>query len=338
MKQSGRTLKKNEMLRIKAFPRIHVSLIGMNRDGYRINGGIGFSISSPTMDMAFAASDSIEIVDKREHGFTYDELKRLVDHLRSVVVQEHLDVGIKCEICEGIVRSHIGFGSNSMIYLSCIEALFLINHRDYDEKEIIRLSGRGGTSGIGINTYFKGGFVFDAGIANTEHRALSPSSSFVKVDHPEPLLMKSLTIPEWEMGVCIPSINHKTEKEEVEFFQENCPIDKKDVEDVLYDAVYGITSSIMENDFETFCKAIDSIQHTKWKQLERALYGLGLSEVEANIRGAGACCVGMSSLGPLLYFFGDNIDGIIERIERSVSQVDCFKTSLNNLGRVVAYD
>ena len=117
----------------------------MNRDGYRINGGIGFSISSPTMDMCFADSDSIEVVDKRVQGFTPDELKRLVDHLRHVVIREHLDVGIKCEICEGRVRSHIGFGSNSMIYLSCVEALFLLNHRDYDEKEIIRLSGRGGT-------------------------------------------------------------------------------------------------------------------------------------------------------------------------------------------------
>jgi len=180
--------------------------------------------------------------------------------------------------------------------------------------------------------------VFDAGIANTESRALSPSSSFVKVYHPEPLLMKSLMMPEWEMGVCIPTINHKTEEEEVEFFQENCPIDKSDVEDVLYVAVYGITSSIMEKDYETFCKAIDSIQHTKWKQLERDLYGSELSEVEATIRKAGASCVGMSSLGPLLYFFGDNIDGIIERIERNAPQVDCFKTSLNNLGRVVAYD
>ena len=338
MKLNGRTLKKNEMLRIKAFPRIHVSLIGMNRDGYRINGGIGFSISSPTLDMSFSVSDTIEVEDKRVYGFTHNEIKRLVDHLRHVAIQEHLDVGIKCEIYEGRVRSHIGFGSNSMIYLSCIEALFLINHRDYDEKEIIRLSGRGGTSGIGINTYFKGGFVFDAGIANTEHRALSPSSSFIKLDHQEPLLMKSIMMPEWEMGICIPSINHKTEEEEVEFFQENCPIDRRDVEVILYDAVYGITSSIMEKDLETFCKAIDSIQHTKWKQLERALYGSDLSEVEASIKRAGACCVGMSSLGPLLYFFGDNIGGIIERIERDALQVDCFKTSFNNTGRVVKYD
>ncbi len=331
-------LKRHDMLRIKTFPRIHISLIGMNRDGYRINGGIGFSISSPTMEMCFASSDSIEVVDKRVQGFTNDELTRLVYHLRHVAIQEHLDVGIKCEVNECRVRSHIGFGSNSMIYLSCIEALFLINHRDYNEKEIVRLSGRGGTSGIGINTYFKGGFVFDAGIANTDNRALSPSSSFVKVDHPEPLLMKSIMMPEWEMGVCIPSINHKTEEEEVEFFQENCPIEKREVEDVLYDAVYGITTSLMEEDFETFCKAIDSIQHTKWKQLERALYGYELSEVEDSIRRAGARCIGMSSLGPLLYFFGDNIDGIIERVEINAPQADFFKASLNNSGRVVAYD
>lgn len=331
-------LKKHEMLRIKAFPRIHISLIGMNRDGYRINGGIGFSISSPTMEMCFTSSDSIEVVDKRVYGFTHDELNRLVDHLRHVAIQECLDVGIRCEICEGRVCSHIGFGSNSMIYLSCIEALFIINHRDYDEKEIVRLSGRGGTSGIGVNTYFKGGFVFDTGIVNTEHRQLSPSSSFVKVDHPEPLLMKSFMMPDWEMGVCIPSINHKTEDEEKEFFQENCPIDKRNVEEILYEVVYGVISSVMEKDFETFCKAIDKIQHTKWKQLERGLYGSELSEIEDSLKKAGACCVGMSSLGPLLYFFGDNIDGIIERIEKTVPQIDCFKSSFNNSGRVVSYD
>lgn len=326
------------MLRIKAFPRIHISLIGMNRDGYRINGGIGFSISSPTMDIGFAVSDSIEVVDKRVHGLTNDEQKRLVERLRHVATQEHFGIGVRCEVSESRVRSHIGFGSNSMIYLSCIEALFIINHRDYDEKEIVRLSGRGGTSGIGINTYFKGGFVFDSGIVNTGHRPLSPSSSFVNVDNPKPLLMKSLMMPDWEMGVCIPSINHKTEEEEKAFFYENCPIDRMDVEEILYEAVYGITSSIMEKDFDTFCKAIDKIQHTKWKQLERNLYGSELFEVEAAIRKAGASCIGMSSFGPLLYFFGGNIDGIIEGIERNILQVACFKTSFNNSGRVVAYD
>ena len=31
-----------DMLRIKVSPRIHISLIRMNNDGYRLNGGIGF--------------------------------------------------------------------------------------------------------------------------------------------------------------------------------------------------------------------------------------------------------------------------------------------------------
>ena len=48
------------MLKIKAFPRIHISLIGMNNDGYRLNGGIGFSIASPILDMSFEQSDSIK--------------------------------------------------------------------------------------------------------------------------------------------------------------------------------------------------------------------------------------------------------------------------------------
>ena len=65
------------MLRIQTFPRIHITLIGMNRDGYRLNGGIGFSISSPTLDICFEEADTIDIIDLRKHGFTEDELHRL---------------------------------------------------------------------------------------------------------------------------------------------------------------------------------------------------------------------------------------------------------------------
>ena len=326
------------MFRVKAFPRIHITLIGMNRDGYRLNGGIGFSVSSPVLELYFAPDNSICISDNRKYGFTTEEQSRLKNHLEMVMQKEQFNVGLRCVIHEGRIQSHVGFGSNSMVYLSCVEALLIINNRNYSENDVINLSGRGGTSGIGINTYFKGGYVFDAGIMNFGDRPFAPSSVFIFKSNPKPLLLNNIKLPEWDLGILIPPLIPKTEEEEKAFFNDKCPIEKVDVEDILYEAVYGITSSLLENDFKTFCKSIDSLQQTKWKKMERELYGDDLEAVESIIRNAGANCVGMSSLGPLLYFFGDDIDAIVEKIKVAMPESDCFMSSFNNCGRVLEYD
>ena len=310
----------------------------MNRDGYRLNGGIGFSISSPTLGMSFEKSDTIDVIDKRKQGFTKDELHRLIGHINQIAKNQNYEKVFICVINEGIIQSHVGFGSNSMIYLACVEALFILNRVDYSEKEVVALSGRGGTSGIGINTYFRGGFVFDTGVANYGLRTHAPSSAFISEECLQPLLLKSVELPLWDLGICIPQIVPKTEEEERFFFQINCPIDNNDVERILYEAVYGITSSLIENDFKTFCESINAIQQTKWKSLERNIYGETIIEVEDEIRKAGARCVGMSSLGPMLYFFGDNIKDIVKRINHEMPQNVCLKTTFNNLCRIVEND
>ena len=310
----------------------------MNRDGYRLNGGIGFSISSPTLDMSFEVSDTIDIIDKRIHGFTEDELNRLNSHINHVAKNQDFEKVFICVINEGIIQSHVGFGSNSMIYLASVEALFILNQRDYSEKDVIVLSGRGGTSGIGINTYFKGGYVFDTGVKNHEQRILAPSSSFVSKECQQPLLTKCVELPLWDLGICIPQIVPKTEEEEKRFFQRNCPIEKSDVEKILYEVVYGVTSSLLENDFKAFCESINAIQQTKWKSLERNLYGNTIVEVEDTIRKNGARCVGMSSLGPMLYFFADDIEDCVKRVNHEMPQCVCFKTTFNNLSRIVEND
>ena len=312
--------------------------MGMNNDGYRWNGGIGFSIVSPTLDMTFEPSDSIDIIDKRDHGFTQEELDRLKNHLLNVIIDNKFEIGLRCVIHEGMIQSHVGLGSNSMIYLSCVEAMLFLNHRDYNEKDVIELSGRGGTSGIGINTFFRGGYIFDTGIANHGQRVLAPSSAFVLKSCQKPLLFKALRLPQWDLGICIPPITPKTEIEEIEFFQKNCPINKEAIESILYEAVYGVTSALMEEDPDVFCKSIDAIQQTKWKLLERNLYGKELIATESIIRNAGAKCVGMSSLGPMLYFFGKNIDMIVDKVKCEIPQCICFKTSFNNSSRIIEHD
>ena len=322
-------------LLIKSFPRIHITLIGMNDNGYRINGGIGFSIDTPAMIFDFGSSEGIEITDKRRRKFTEEELNRLQITLKNVRKQKKFVIGMSCTI-ESEILPHFGLGSNTTIYLSCIEALFLLNDVTYTREEIISLSTRGGTSGIGINTYFDGGFIFDVGIKN-ENDALEPSSIADRKGR-KPLVIYRGKLPDWKVGICIPKdLRGKSEQEEIVFFDKYCPIEKTYVGDILYESIYGITSAIIEYDYNVFCKSINAIQQTRWKYLERSLYGIEIIELEQKIRQLGADCVGMSSLGPSLFFLGENIDKIIASLREEMMGIECYSSKLNNQGRLITY-
>jgi beta-ribofuranosylaminobenzene 5'-phosphate synthase len=326
----------NNTIRITSFPRVHITLIGMNNDGYRINGSVGFSISAPEIDIDFMESNEIEILDEREIKFTEQEKARLYHVLLEAANKLSLKKKIRCLI-KGYALPHYGLGSNTAIYMSCIEALFVTNKTEYNQDDIITYSKRGGTSGIGINTYFEGGFIFDVGIKSDE-QSFNPSS-IADRNGKTPLVIHKCKLPDWEVGICIPKyIQSKSEQEEIDFFKTYCPIEKNSIESILYEAVYGITSSITENDYDVFCKSVNTIQSTQWKYLERLIYGEALVELEQKIKLLGADCVGMSSLGPILFFTGKNINSITERISHDFPETICYNASFNNKGRVINYD
>jgi beta-ribofuranosylaminobenzene 5'-phosphate synthase len=326
----------NEAMRITSFPRVHITLIGMNNDGYRINGSIGLSISATKIDIYFEKSDNVEIIDEREIKFTEQEKTRLQHVLKETINKFDLKKGIRYTI-QSNALPHYGLGSNTAIYMSCIEALFMLNEIEYIQDDIVMSSKRGGTSGIGINTYFEGGFIFDIGIKNNE-QSFTPSS-IADRNGKVPLVIHKCNLPDWEIGICIPKyIQNKSEQEEVEFFKTHCPINKIYIESILYEAVYGITSSIIENDYDVFCRSINTIQSTQWKYLERLLYGEALIKLEQKIKSLGADCVGMSSLGPVLFFTGKNINSIIEGISNNIPETICYNASFNNKGRIVNHD
>lgn len=327
----------NKTIRITSFPRVHITLIGMNNDGYRINGSIGFSVSAPQIDVDFEESDNFEVIDKRRIKFTEQEKDRLYLVLMEAKDRFSFQRRIRCTIKSSAIP-HYGLGSNTAIYMSCIEALFMLNEVEYTQDNIVTYSKRGGTSGIGINTYFEGGFIFDVGIKKNNEQSLIPSSIADRKGK-TPLVMHKCKLPDWRIGICIPQyIKNKSEQEEVNFFKSYCPIDKSHVECILYEAVYGITSSIIENDYDVFCKSVNTIQSTQWKYLERLLYGKTLVELEQKIKSLGADCVGMSSLGPILFFTGTDIKGIIEKISNDIPDTICYNTSFNNNGRIISYD
>lgn len=324
-------------LTIRTYPRLHLSLLGMNTDGYRINGGAGLSISNPQLMLRFESSLELQIIDERTFPMTSDEQQRWRRVMDNCMKRNQLPIGVRC-IIKGPVFSHMGLGSGTMIYLASIEALFLLNEVDYTQEDVVFWSKRGGASGIGVNTYFLGGYVFDIGVKNEQQNILPSSQQ--EIPHNIPLLMKNITVPRWQIGLCMPKVSAlKTEQEEFDFFMKySKQIRMEDVLRPLYDVVYGITAAIIEKDYVVFCKSINNLQNAKWKRAEREQYGNYVQELSVFLSKNGADCVGMSSFGPLVYFFSHNVDGVLQKLSTAfpnVVSVNCF---LNNQSREIVYD
>ena len=315
-------------MRIVSYPRIHVTLIGMSHISPRLNGGVGFSVSSPNLICDIVANQEIIINDQRKHKLSDNEKNRLVSLLREIMNELRLEHAIHC-IISGNVYPHSGLGSSTMLYLSCTEALLIVNNRCYTPQMVQRLSKRGGTSGIGINTYFGGGVVLDSGIKNDAPQNINPSS--IASHKSSPLLISQSKAPSWRIGLWNPiHVERFSESEEIDFFHNHEIEELNDIYKIMYESVCGVMSSILENDQVSFSRSIDKIQKTAWKSSERRQYGSEIENLDKKLHELGASCVGMSSLGPLLYFIAPNVEYIIIQLKKEFPQDEFYATVLNN--------
>lgn len=321
-------------MKVLVKPRIHITLISMHTNGYRANGGIGFTLEEPKGILTIDESKSFKFNDKRKFHLTGNEIEQLEKTLNKAKAYFNLRNNISV-ILEGEIRTHHGMGSGTAIRLGCLEALLALN-KIYPEREnLISFSNRGGTSGIGINTYFDGGFIFDLGVSQPRKQFL-PSS---KAHNPSPpLVLQRVDMPDWKIGLCLPkALNTKTQEEEADFFRKACPINSSETYKVLYQSLFGAYASIREGNFKSFGESIIEIQKCEWKLKERLEYGPTLLEIENKLYKLGATSVGMSSLGPLLYFFAK--DSAFNTIKAGINKQNCdlWVTSCSNSGRQIKF-
>lgn len=321
---------------INVFPRLHISLIAMHNGKYRKNGGFGFSIDKPCLGFSFIESGSFTIIDERVSSFNEHEIARIIDVLEQTYELLSFKKKFTATIASSDIPTHTGFGTSTATRLAMLEALFLFNGHPYSKEDFLKYSRRGNTSGIGINTYFDGGYIFDIGVKQDDS-ALMPSS--VEEVRNMPLVIDKGPMPEWNIGICIPKkIVPLTEAEEKAFFETTCPISENEVYKTLYHVVYGLLGSIKDIDIVGFTTAIREIQTCEWKASERHLYGSSLLNIEKKLYLCGVEAVGMSSLGPALFFIGNNLDSVVKHIQEKIPECVVMLSKTQNLGRTVKYD
>lgn len=200
---------------------------------------------------------------------------------------------------------HLGLGSKTSLILSSLRAVATALHLPGDPSHLQQLSGRGGTSGIGVNGFFYGGFLVDGGHPKSTapfqpSRASSPSSV--------PPILCGFHFPEaWHVWLLIPT--EKQERidgaRELAFFQKNTPLRVSEVHRAACIALLEIATSIATADFSAFREGLASFQAVGFKKREISNQPGAASRLRSLHRQGLAA--GMSSMGPLLFAVGESL-------------------------------
>jgi beta-ribofuranosylaminobenzene 5'-phosphate synthase len=168
--------------------------------------------------------------------------------------------------------------------------------------ELVALCGRGGTSGIGIHGFQRGGFLVDAGHRAQDKPGFLPSRHATGVTPPE-LLFAAHPPPHWGVLLAVPSgLSGLEGDRERDFMVANTPVPLPEVQATSHLVLMGLIPAVLEGDVEAFGLNLTRIQDVGWKSRHwrRPELRAWRSAVDALV-GAGATGAGLSSTGALVF-------------------------------------
>lgn len=303
------------MLILRAYPRIHIGLIDLGSATHRRYGGIGFSLSEPATVVRATPSRRLSVIGlrkldsagRRDVLAALDRLKQRIGH-----------VTLRLTI-ERIPPQHVGLGTKTTIVLALLAAATRLLKVPMTTGCIQRLSGRGGASGVGINSFFLGGMIADAGRDPASVRAFRPSSAH-SGHTPPPVVSRAAVPSSWRIYLLLPRGRRYTGGDEVRFFASNTPIPRTEILSTLALVYHGIVPAFLAADLHLLRRVLAQLHRTGFKRRElvgqprtvRALYD-ALSRIPS-------VAVGLSSIGPLLYVIALERDTHVARRVTSLSR------------------
>ena len=312
-----------------------MTLIDMNGHFGRIDGSVGLALEDGGVCLRAKKSDIITVTER--FGSSSSDTK-MCDAVFSQKIQDIItpllpeNEGIEIEYLSP-VRPHIGLGSGTQIALSAAAAVNDLYSLGRDVRELAQITRRGGTSGIGVLAFEKGGFIVDCGHKTTDKDGFLPSS---KSTAPPAGLIFRTVFPDWDVVIAIPptcGISGETEKA---FFQSVCPVPIDDVREISYTILMQMLPAIAEQDIESFGKAINRIQGLGFKKHEVEIQPPVVKETAALMLKSGLCGAGVSSFGPAIYGFSENRKQSEEirkiLLEKMPAGSDVLITKANNTG------
>ena len=314
---------------IRTPARLHFALIDLNGSLGRIDGSIGLAINDPHFEIIAEPADQIQINSTLYEARAYT----IVEKLQA----KYSFPGIHLQFASEI-PSHSGFGSGTQLALGIAQALNTLYSLNLSVANLAQAVGRGGTSGIGITAFERGGFILDGG-----HRFPNQKSSFLPSSAagnvPAPPLLLRHPFPDWELLIVIPRCTHISGETEVQLFKTLCPQPRSTAERLSHLVLLKLLPAIFEGDRHTFGSAINHIQTFGWKKVEIDAQGDILQRTLDFLGNSGAIGAGVSSWGPAIFAIGENLSSLKEKTETFLQTLPeggtCFITNANNRGAVI---
>ena len=309
--------------------RLHLGLV--NESGYldRVDGGLGVQVRFPRWEYRLSPANYLGVI-----GDVAAELEQnALSVLRRCCARFGID-GAELTILEGIPL-HAGLGAKTSFLASIVKAIASWTDHKPSIDCVARLSGRGGTSGVGINAIHTGGFIIDVGRRfGTEKDAFLPSSR-----HNDraprtlpPFRLRGYSIVHFRFGD-----SGISGAQEADFFAQSCPIPVEETKELLLQLYGRLLPALLEDDDAELQASLRTLQNVGLKRREWEIQ----SEVSRRFRGffesAGlneALC--LSSVGPTVAVITRRPSEVLEVIGQFESRpVHLEKTCVSQEGMIM---
>jgi beta-ribofuranosylaminobenzene 5'-phosphate synthase len=280
------------MIHVVTPSRLHITLIDLNGALGRIDGGVGLTLDFP----------SVKIKAKKATQLSISGATEFAEKIRSAavaVLAPHNIDGVAIEVIQEY-PAHVGLGSGTQVALAVGTAISELYGLRLTPTSIAKLTGRGGTSGIGVAAYEWGGFIIDGGHkGKTEFLPSSASGKYA----PPPIIVRH-DFPDWTIVLAIPNLQGASDKREIDIFQKQCPLPLAEIQELCHVILMEMLPAVVEEDIESFGRSINRVQTIGFKRRELELQPFCARLVQF-MRENGAIGAGMSSFGPVVYGITD---------------------------------
>ena len=281
---------------VESFSRLHIGLLDLANATPRKYGGAGFTLSGPSVIVQAIRSRRTGIdhsgnIDTRAAG----DLELAVQRLQKVAAGSTVCVQVL-----RMVPQHVGLGSKTALVLATLKAIDLECSLNLSRETLQLLSGRGGTSGIGINAFFDGGFLVDAGHVASRSSQFYPSSHKRRFD-PPPVALRYLIPSEWRFHLLLPARKIYSAGAEVSFFKINTPTTKPQALRSISVMYHAIAPAILGGDLAGLRSGLIELHGTGFKSREVRSQSSTVKALLREIAESTVYPAGLSSMGPLVY-------------------------------------
>jgi beta-ribofuranosylaminobenzene 5'-phosphate synthase len=297
--------------------RVHVTLIDMHGGSGRVDGGIGITLDEPGILLEAELSPVLQVSGGDEA--TRERIRLLAS---GVLVQIGAGGSVAITV-RSSYPSHVGLGSGSQLSLAVARAICELHGRQLPVRELARLVGRGGTSGIGTAAFENGGFIIDGGHRfgdGGEKTDFRPSSASRGIS-PPPVISRHDFPADWRILLAIPDLPPGASGgAETDIFRNHCPVPLADVQELCHEVLMRMLPGIAGHDLDLFGSSVNAVQHLGFKKVELGLQPPQVTGLLDVLRGAGTAGAGLSSFGPAVYAVGDTGMTGIEQAAREFMQ------------------